>query len=669
MFQRLLIANRGEIACRIARTARRLAVATVAIYSDADACAQHVALADEAWRIGPAPARDSYLAIDKILDVARRSRAQAVHPGYGFLAEDPDFAEACARAGLTFIGPTAEAMRLMGSKASAKAIMERAGVPTVSGYHGEGTDFATFADAAKRVGYPVLIKASAGGGGRGMRVVRRFEDLAAAMEAAEREALASFGDGQLLLEKFLTSPRHIEIQIFADSHGGVASFLERDCSLQRRHQKIMEETPATGISETLRREMRDAATAAVLAVGYVGAGTIEFLLEGDKFYFLEMNARLQVEHPITEMIAGQDLVEWQFRIACGERLPLAQGELVMRGCAMEARICAENPAQGFLPSVGQIKHLHFPKQDAAVRIDAGVRQGDWITQYYDSLIAKLVVWAENRQETLQRLRDALNLFELAGVDTNLDLLRAIANDSHVASGEFGTAFVEGNLDRLILKAPISESDERFILAAATSAWLDELKQREEARSIESSDAWSPWSLADGWRIDGGGHYDISFDFDGRRLAARIWPPRDGGFRLEALAMTAAVVAKRYNDRMRLRVDGVEREIEVVRDANAFVVIVAGRNYRLRRIDPLQPSQSQLDARMQMSAPIPGKVIGLLVDTGDKVKAGAPLVILEAMKMEITLRAPRDAVIGEVRCALGDMTTEGAELIVLAEDDR
>lgn len=665
MFERLLIANRGEIACRVARTARRLGIRTIAVYSEADADALHVDLADEAWPIGPAPARDSYLSIDKLVEVARRSGAQAVHPGYGFLAENPEFAERCEQAGLIFVGPPPQAMRLMGSKAAAKALMERAGVPIVPGYHGDATDVAALTNAAERIGFPLLVKASAGGGGRGMRIVRAADDLVAAVAGAKREALASFDDDRLLIEKYLTRHRHVEIQIFADASGGVVSFYERDCSMQRYHQKILEETPAPGLSTRLRRAMSEAAILAARAVGYVGAGTVEFLLRDEAFFFLEMNTRLQVEHPVTEMIAGQDLVEWQLRVACGEKLPLAQDELVMRGCAMEVRVCAENPARDFLPSVGEIQHFREPRQSQAVRVDTGVRRGDRITQYYDSLIAKLVVWGADRAATLQTLQRALDEFELVGVATNLDLLRGLVRHSLFASGEYDTEFVERNADAL---TTVAESDDTVILAAGAAAWLAEVRRGERERARDSGDRWSPWGIADGWRANASFYHDICFDVDERKLTARIHPLPNGAFRMEAPSISVVVAAKQAGDRLSLRIDGVKRELGVVRRADGLVVVLAGRNYFLKFVEGLTASPREVVGDRRLSAPLPAKVTRVLASAGDRVRKGAPLVILEAMKMEITLTAPRDGVIESIRCAEGEMTAEGAELIALAEDE-
>ncbi|MGA9825843.1 MAG: acetyl-CoA carboxylase biotin carboxylase subunit [Methylocystis sp.] len=668
MFERLLIANRGEIACRVIRTAKRLGITTVAVYSQADAGALHVDLADEAWLIGPAPARESYLSIDKIIEIARRSGAQAVHPGYGFLSENEQFSEICARAGLIFVGPPASAMRLMGSKASAKALMERAGVPVAPGYHGEATDVETLSEAAARIGFPVLIKASSGGGGRGMRVVREAGALPEAIAGAKREAQASFGDDRLLIEKYLSGPRHIEIQIFADAHGGCVSFLERDCSMQRRHQKIVEETPAPGLSPELRRAMRQAAVAAAQAVGYIGAGTVEFLLQDDSFYFLEMNTRLQVEHPVTEMIARQDLVEWQLRVASGERLPLTQDELQMRGCAMEARICAEDPARDFMPSVGEIVHLRTPRESEAVRVDTGVRRGDRVTHYYDSLLVKLIVWGSDRAEAMQRLRAALETFELVGVSTNLDLLRAFVADPKFQRGEYDTGFVEAEAPRLTLAATPTRDEEAIVLAAAAAAWLADQRSRDEASAAECGDPWSPWAMGDGWRVNGTGRHDIEFDLNARRLRARIHPLAAGGFRLETPAFTAIIEAREHDGRMRLRVEGVAREVAIVRRGAEIVVILLGRDYALTPVDPLKPPARAADLDQQLRAPLPARVTRIFVAQGEKVKKGAPLINLEVMKTEVALTAPRDGQIESIFCAEGEWMAEGAKLAALVEEE-
>ncbi len=667
MFRKILIANRGEIACRVIATARRLGVATVAVYSDADAHARHVDLADEAWPLGSAEARESYLAIDKIVAIARRSGAEAVHPGYGFLSESPAFATECAKAGLSFIGPPAEAMRLMGSKAAAKALMERAGVPILPGYHGDTGDLTLLASAAKDVGFPVLIKASSGGGGKGMRIVERADAMREACESARREALAAFGDDRLIIEKYLTRPRHIEVQIFADQHGDIVTFFERDCSIQRRHQKIIEETPAPDLDPSLRRAMAETAVTAARAVGYVGAGTIEFLIKDDRFYFLEMNARLQVEHPITEMIARQDLVEWQLRVACGERLPLKQQQLGMRGHAIEVRVYAEDPDRGFLPSTGVISHLHQPREDEDVRIDAGVRQGDRITQDYDPLIAKLIVRGEDRAAALQRLTRALADYEIVGVTTNLDLLRAVAAHPAVIAGQSDTGFIEHHLDQLLDRsaAAASPSEWTTILAAGAAARLRGSRAQQAAEADSSGDPWSPWMASDAWRIDGRGHQDMVFESEGKRLTLRAHPLPDGSFRLETPAGTRLVSAAETEDGMSLRIDGELRRLRVVREESALVVVLAGRNHRLRTVDPLEPPRVESVRGGQLIAPLPARVTRILVKTGDAVKKGAPVIVLEAMKMEITLTAPSDGAVADIRYAEGDVAPEGAELVVLA----
>ncbi len=661
----MLIANRGEIACRIARTARRLGVATVAIYSEADVDALHVARADEAWPIGPAPARESYLAIEKIIDVARRAGAEAVHPGYGFLAENAEFAQKCIEAGLVFIGPSPQAMQLMGSKASAKALMAGAGAPIVPGYYAERADDETLTREAARLGFPLLVKATAGGGGRGMRIVHDAANFSDAVSAARREALAAFGDGRVLIEKYLERPRHIEMQVFADRHGGVATFYERDCSIQRHHQKILEETPAPRFSPKLRGAMREAAIAAVHCVDYVGAGTVEFLVKDERFYFLEMNTRLQVEHPITEMISGLDLVEWQLRIACGERLPVAQDALTMRGAAIEARICAEDPDRDFLPSVGLIEHYRTPVEGAGVRIDDGVRSGDRITAHYDSLVAKLVVWADDRDGAMRKLQGALNDFEIVGIATNLDFLRALVRHPDVARGEYDTGFIERAA--LPSKDAPAADEEMFVFAAAASANVTKIKLREQRRATDADDAFSPWAAADGWRLHDKGAHEMQFARDGDILSARVSALSEGAFRLETATRSVFVEVRPDGDRMRLRVDGVERKVGIARRANGCVVIIDGRNHVVETIDPLRPISHKATTDALLSAPIPARVTRVYVKPGDIVQKGAPLIVLEAMKMEFKLNAPRDGVIESVRCVEGEMTLEGAKLITLAEE--
>lgn len=649
MFRKILIANRGEIACRVIATARRLGIATVAIYSEADARAQHVSLADEAWPIGPGPARESYLVGERILEVARRTGAEAIHPGYGFLSENAGFAEACAAADIVFIGPPAAAIRAMGSKSAAKTLMERAGVPLVPGYHGEAQDLPTLAAAAERIGYPVLIKASAGGGGKGMRIVERSGELEAAVGGAKREALASFGDDQVLVEKYLTRPRHIEIQVFADTHGQAVSLFERDCSIQRRHQKVLEEAPAPGMEPERRRRMSEAALAAARAVGYVGAGTVEFIAEPGQFWFMEMNTRLQVEHPVTEMITGLDLVEWQLRVAAGERLPLAQDEIAIRGHSIEARIYAEDPERDYLPSIGTLVHLRSPVETPEVRVDTGVRQGDAITPFYDPMIAKLIVWGTDRDAAVLRLAAALAAYEIVGVTTNLGLLQAIAGSSAFLAADLDTGFI----GRHIHAEPAADAPEPAVLAAAALAILD------GRRIFAPTD---PWDLADSFRLNGEGDQEVLLQTGETVATIRAVYLDRGAYRL--LLADNSMVARVETDGISL--DGVTHRTHVVRQGAALTVIHRGRNHLFELVDPLVPAGAQGAGDDRVVAPIPARITHVLVQAGDMVNKGAALIVLEAMKMEITLTAPRDATVEVIRYIVGDMVEEGTELIHFAE---
>jgi 3-methylcrotonyl-CoA carboxylase alpha subunit len=649
MFKKILIANRGEIACRVIATARKLGIGTVAVFSDADARSRHVSLADEAWPIGPAPAPESYLVGERIIDVARKSGAEAIHPGYGFLSENAGFAEACSTSGVVFIGPPPAAIRAMGSKSAAKTLMERAGVPLVPGYHGEAQDTATLAAAADRVGYPVLIKASAGGGGRGMRVVERARDLADAIASARREASASFGDDQVLLEKYLTRPRHIEIQVFADTHGNSVSLFERDCSIQRRHQKVMEEAPAPGMDQKRRERMSEAAIAAARAVGYVGAGTVEFIAEGAEFWFMEMNTRLQVEHPVTEMITGLDLVEWQFRVASGERLPLNQNEITLRGHAIEARVYAEDPRRDFLPSIGTLRHLRQPPESVNVRVDTGVRQSDTITQYYDPMIAKLIVWGPNRDTATRRLESALAEYEVVGVASNLGLLRAIVAHE---------AFLEGDLDTGFIGRHVSsdgEWNEPSVTALAAAA-LSVLN----GNSINAP--CDPWDVADSFRLNVTAEQEVLLASGSTVVRISAIFSDKGQWRLRINDQSV----RAWSESDRVRIDDVAHRVRVVRFDRELTVILEGHNHVFTLIDPLAPPDTRSAGSDRVVAPIPARVTHVLVRAGDAVTKGAALVILEAMKMEITLVAPRDAAIGVIHYVVGDMVEEGAELILLDE---
>jgi 3-methylcrotonyl-CoA carboxylase alpha subunit len=633
MFAKLLIANRGEIACRIIRTARRMGIATVAVYSDADAAALHVAMADEAVRIGPPAPRESYLRGDAILAAARETGAGAIHPGYGFLSENADFAAACAAAGIVFVGPPAAAIRAMGGKSQAKALMEAAGVPLVPGYHGAAQDFDTLQNEAAKIGFPVLVKASAGGGGKGMRIVTEPADLWDGIAAAKREAASAFGDDRVLIERYLTRPRHIEIQVFADSHGNVVSLFERDCSLQRRHQKVMEEAPAPGLSPAIRAEMGAAAVAAARAVGYVGAGTVEFISEGGAFHFMEMNTRLQVEHPVTEAITGLDLVEWQLRVAAGAALPWRQSDLAITGHAIEARLYAEDPTRDFLPSVGTLTHLRLPD---GIRVDSGVRQGDRITPDYDPMIAKIIAHGPDRETALRRLAAALAATEVAGVQTNLSLLHRLAVHADFRAGGVDTGFI-GREAASLLAAP--EVPDAAIAAAALAV----LGQRDAAAGSD------PWSATDGFRLNAPAQRSVMLRIDGRDLT--VIATADGQPQWDGAPHPA----------------GAARRLSIRISAEQVSVFAGAENFTFDRIDPLAPPDSAAAAGGRIVSPIPGRVVAVLVAAGDAVEAGKKLVVLEAMKMELSLTAPAAGTVAELRCAVGERVDEGVELVILATD--
>jgi 3-methylcrotonyl-CoA carboxylase alpha subunit len=665
LFGKILIANRGEIACRVIRTARRMGIATVAVYSEADHNALHAEAADEAWPIGPAPARDSYLNIEAVLDAARNSGAEAVHPGYGFLSENADFAEACEAAGIVFIGPPASAMRMMGSKAEAKDLMHRHGVPLVPGYHGADQSPARLLDEAERIGFPVLIKASAGGGGRGMRVVGSEAELAAALGGAKREAEAAFGDGRVLLEKYLPWPRHIEVQIFADRHGNTVHLFERDCSIQRRHQKVLEEAPAPGLDKARRRAMAEAAVAAARAVGYVGAGTVEFIAEGGDFFFIEMNTRLQVEHAVTEAVTGLDLVEWQFRVAAGDPLPVCQPDLVSRGHAIEARLYAEDPERGFLPQSGTLHGLRFPPPELA-RVDTGVRQGDTVTPFYDPMIAKIIAWGEDRAAAVGRLRRALAETAVLGVGTNLEFLARVAAHPEFASGAVDTGFIERHRAALV---PPRRSAPDTVLAAAALSRLLAREDAAKAAASRSGDPFSPWTQADAWRLNGRGHQELIFrDGTEERL---VFARDEAGSWLLQFDDRAILAAgeRRAEGAFSMLLDGVRKQITVLDHRAETAVFLDGENWRLTEIDPLAARAGEDPTAGRLTAPMPGRVTQLMVEPGTSVRRGQPLIVIEAMKMEHTVTAPTDGVVEAVRFRPGDLVEEGAELIALMPEHR
>jgi 3-methylcrotonyl-CoA carboxylase alpha subunit len=675
MFTKILIANRGEIACRVASTARRMGIQTVAVYSDADAQAKHVQMCDEAYRLGPASARESYLLGNKIIELAKQSGAQAIHPGYGFLSENEDFAQAVFDSGLVFIGPPPSAIRAMGLKAESKQLMQQAGVPLVPGYHSADQNPALLAAQAKQIGYPVLIKASAGGGGKGMRIVDREDDFAAALSSCQREAAASFGNTAVLVERYLTKPRHIEIQLFADSHGNCVYLFERDCSVQRRHQKVIEEAPAPGMSQERREAMGKAAVAAAQAVGYVGAGTVEFIAEPDgRFYFMEMNTRLQVEHPVTEMITGQDLVYWQLHIAAGGLLPLQQDQLSINGHAIEARIYAESPETGFLPSTGVISHLRTPPAvnfvvDTAqpVRIDSGVRQGDEISAFYDPMIAKLIVWAPDRTMALARLRKALQGYEVRGLKTNVDFLGRLTTSEPFAKADLDTGLIERDKAHLLPEPASPSPAQQAIFCAALIAL--------EAGLLPKSN--DPFLLPNGWRNGSALTREIRFAHpqqsdDQSYVAHVIYTSAGRG--LPSLVVTVANGESICVGQLQCSADG---DLQGLLGSQAFAGRVAREgslihwygpqgHLAMRWIDPLAIRSAQAQEGGRLTAPMPGKVIALLVKQGDLVKKGQALLVMEAMKMEHTIHAPTDGVVAKLPFVVGAQVQEGAALLSLEQ---
>jgi len=672
MFNKILIANRGEIACRVAATCKRLGIASVAVYSDADANAKHVSACDEAVHIGGASAAQSYLRVERIIEAARVSGAQAVHPGYGFLSENEDFARACEAAGIVFIGPPVEAIAAMGSKAAAKALMHAASVPLVPGYHGDDQNPELLQREADAIGYPVLLKASAGGGGKGMRVVGRSEDFAAALASCKREAASSFGNDRVLIEKYLTRPRHVEVQVFADRRGGAVYLFDRDCSVQRRHQKVLEEAPAPGLSAQIKREMGEAAVAAARAVNYVGAGTVEFIMTASgEFYFMEMNTRLQVEHPVTEMVTGQDLVEWQLRVAAGEPLPLTQEQLKIDGHAIEARIYAEHPARGFLPSTGTLKHLRMPQgvefvidaaglgepgRKAPVRLDSGVREGDTITPFYDPMIAKLIVHGATREEALARMSRALHACEVVGPHTNVEFLQRIVESEPFASGDLDTGLIERHHDALFapVKKPFKEA-----LALACAALL--------TREGGTAHGASPWDALSHWRLNGGYTQTLGWRNVEDDSAFTVTFARDGGVQTlehgglrEDFTWSQGSGLHEY----RATIGDARATGRVFIDGDTFHVFCLGHALAFEWQNLLAHAADAEHGEGRLTAPMPGKVIAVLVEPGTVVEKGTPLIVMEAMKMEHTIGAPAAGTVSEVLYAVGDQVADGAQLLVL-----
>jgi 3-methylcrotonyl-CoA carboxylase alpha subunit len=654
MFRSVLIANRGEIACRIARTAKRLGLRTIAVYSQADAHALHVRACDEAYCIGPAPARDSYLAIERIVEVAKKAGAECVHPGYGFLSENADFVDACNQAGIVFVGPPAAAMRAMGVKDRAKTLMEKAGVPVVPGYHGERQDAKFLKEKAYEIGYPVLIKPSAGGGGRGLRRVDKHAEFESALEGAVREAEAAFGSSRVLLEKYVAAPRHIEIQVFADSHGNVIHLGERDCSLQRRHQKVIEEAPAPGMTPELRARMGADAVEAARAVGYVGAGTVEFIADGTKglradgFWFIEMNTRLQVEHPVTEAVTGLDLVEWQFRVASGEKLPLEQSQVRFDGYAIEARVYAEDPENGFLPSTGRIVAIELP---ADIRVDSGFATGGEVTPYYDAMIAKLIAHAPMREAALDRLAAALGRTVIAGPRSNVAFLAALTRASEFRQGKVDTGFIDRNL------AALGAVPHKADSAAAALGVVQLLRRKAESEFVdgdapagEPAEAGSPWAASDGFQLGGTRSHAVPVMIDGESGVAAVSYGSEG---------------------MRVAVDGAASAIDarVFEAEGEAYVLRHGRQTRVRIKDFATATAETGAGDGVIKAPMHGRVLEVDVAVGDHVAAGQRLAVIEAMKMEHTLRAPFAGTVTEVPIGAGQQVVEGEEIMVIEPSEQ
>ena len=663
MFKKILIANRGEIACRVAATARRMGIRTVAVYSDADAGAKHVQACDEAVRVGGSAPKDSYLRWERILQAAQDTGAQAVHPGYGFLSENEDFAKACAAAGLVFIGPPASAILAMGLKAESKRLMEQAGVPLVPGYHGANQDPALLQAEADRIGYPALIKASAGGGGKGMRVVEKSEDFAAALASCQREAINSFGSDAVLIEKYVQRPRHIEIQVFGDTHGNCVYLFERDCSVQRRHQKVLEEAPAPGMTEALRAQMGAAAVAAAKAVNYVGAGTVEFIVEQTaydqpesmKFFFMEMNTRLQVEHPVTEAITGLDLVEWQLRVANGEALPLRQDQLRIHGHAIEARICAENPDKQFLPATGTLQVYRKPQatsfERSTVRIDDGVRQGDTISPFYDSMVAKLIVHGDTREQALARLDTALAQTHIVGLNTNVQFLRHVVRSDAFARAQLDTALIPREAAVLFDQDPVG-------LPAAAAAVVAHRWVAEQAQA-----GHDPFSQRDGWQSHGITRRHWRLVYGGQDVNAILTHAREG-LRLQIGDGPDLPLQWRASD-SGLWVEHAERlHSQVDWQGDTAHIFTPRGAARIEHLDPLAHAGESTQAGGRLTAPMPGKVVSFAVKAGDRVKAGQALAVMEAMKMEHTLSAPHDGVVAELLFAPGDQVNDGDALLKL-----
>ncbi|NND83203.1 MAG: acetyl/propionyl/methylcrotonyl-CoA carboxylase subunit alpha [Gammaproteobacteria bacterium] len=662
MFSKILIANRGEIACRVIRTARNMGIRTVAVYSDADLNAMHVAMADEAVHIGASVSAESYLRGDRVIDAALSSGAEAIHPGYGFLSENAEFARQCEQHQLVFIGPPVAAIESMGSKSAAKRIMEQAGVPLVPGYHGEqqGADF--LKQQADEMGYPVLLKAVAGGGGKGMRQVWSADEFDSALNAAKSEAMSSFGDDVMLVEKYLTQPRHVEVQVFCDQHGNGVYLFERDCSLQRRHQKIIEEAPAPGLTDALRQQMGEAALKAAQAIDYEGAGTVEFLLDVDgAFYFMEMNTRLQVEHPVTEFISGEDLVEWQLLVAAGDPLPKSQAQLQLQGHAFEARIYAEDPDNNFLPMTGRLVHLSAPEQSNGVRIDTGVREGDEVSPFYDPMIAKLVVWDESRKRALTRMSRALSQYQIAGVKTNIEFLRRLFNHAAFQAAELDTNFIERHSDEVFQRA--SPDNELSLTLAGLY-----LRLRCETAAPEAAHG-SPWQVNNSWRANQNNAQRFDIDLAEERYLVSV-SPRGDGYAVTAMDQTISCSGQLQGKQLRAEINDVQMQVTVAANADTFVLfaeqLAAPIEFALAAPD--FGDQTSGGSQNDYCAPMNGTIIEVAVIAGQEVAAGDTLVVMEAMKMQHSVKATEAGVVSDVFFAPGDLVDGGAALLSFAAEE-
>ncbi|NQY63602.1 MAG: acetyl/propionyl/methylcrotonyl-CoA carboxylase subunit alpha [Alteromonadaceae bacterium] len=674
MFTKILIANRGEIACRVIKTAKKMGILTVAVYSDADAESLHVHMADEAVYLGPSPSRESYLLGDKVIEAAKRTGAQAIHPGYGFLSENADFCRQCAKENITFIGPPVAAIEAMGSKSAAKNIMAKANVPLVPGYHGDDQSEAILKKAADDMGYPVLLKATAGGGGKGMRQVWNGSEFSEGLAAAKREAKSSFGDDTMLVEKYLTQPRHVEIQVFCDNHGHAVFLFERDCSVQRRHQKVIEEAPAFSMSEDLRSKMGETAIKSAQAIGYQGAGTVEFLLDVDgSFYFMEMNTRLQVEHPVTEMISGQDLVEWQLRVAAGEVLPKTQDELVINGYAFEARIYAEDANNDFLPATGKLTFLQTPIESKHVRIDTGVRQGDEVSVFYDPMIAKLIVWDETREKALQRLSKALSEYRINGVTTNIDFLYNLATCEPFIKAEIDTGFIEKHRDLIFHNDRQTLANE--LPMAALYLVLSQAKNAELA-AAKTNDPHSPWNNTNAWRLNEASIHQFTLSHNDTEYQIVVEQKRRGvsSYYLITISsegtddITVDCQGKINADLLQVNIDGYRSNATIAHCDNRISLYRQNGVFNFTHILPDCGDSTSDDVHGGLVAPMNGTMVSVLINAGDLVEKDQPLVIMEAMKMEHTIRAPNKGIVDAIFFKEGEMIDGGAELLAFTAEE-